>query len=43
MKLNRLIPMLPVRGMPVSVEFYQNMRDSRLNGGTMTGLGDALL
>ena len=37
MKLNRLIPMLPVRSMPVSVEFYQNMRDSRLNGGTMTG------
>jgi uncharacterized glyoxalase superfamily protein PhnB len=25
MKLNRLIPMLPVRSMPVSVEFYQNM------------------
>jgi uncharacterized glyoxalase superfamily protein PhnB len=25
MKLNRLIPMLPVRSMPASVEFYQNM------------------
>jgi catechol 2,3-dioxygenase-like lactoylglutathione lyase family enzyme len=25
MKLNHLIPMLPVKSMPASVEFYQNM------------------
>jgi uncharacterized glyoxalase superfamily protein PhnB len=25
MKLNRLVPMLPVRSMPASVEFYQKM------------------
>jgi len=25
MKMNRLIPMLPVRSMPVSVEFYQKL------------------
>jgi len=32
MKLNRLIPMLPVRSMPVSVEFYQNMLGFKVEG-----------